>query len=300
MNTAQSSMKGKVCMVTGANGSMGKVVATDLARRGGTVVLVCPSRDEGESLRRAIIDATGNHAMHVLTADLSDQSSIRRLVDEFHQGHSALHLLVNNAGAYSRKRRLSVDGVELHLAINHLAPFLLTNLLVDTLKASAPSRVVNVASQAMADSRRVRIGRVPRPVSLDLDDLQSERRFEPMQVYGRAKLALVMCGYALARRLEGTGVTVNALHPGLVATGMVDNAVPWWAKPFLGVIKLFLLSPEEGARTTIYLATAPEVGSTTGKYFRRGKERRSPNISYDASLQEQLWQASSRLVGLTS
>ena len=140
MSTAQSSMKGKVCMVTGANGSMGKVVATDLARRGGTVVLVCPSRDEGESVRRAIINATGNHAMRVLTADLSDQSSIRRLVDEFRQGHSALHVLVNNAGAYFRERRLSVDGIELHLAINHLAPFLLTNLLVDTLKASAPSR----------------------------------------------------------------------------------------------------------------------------------------------------------------
>ena len=298
MNAPQPSMNGKVCMVTGATGDMGRVIATDLARRGATVVLVSRSRDKGEALKREIAKATGNTSVDVLVADLADQTAIRRLADEFHRHYTRLHVLVNNAGAHLQQRRLSAEGIELHLAINHLAWFLLTNLLLDTLKASAPSRVVNVASQAMADSRQVTLFGMPRPATLELDDLQSERNFEPMQVYGRSKLAMVMCGYVLARRLEGTGVTVNALHPGLVATGIIDDITPRAAKPFLGIVRAFLLSPEKGARTAIYLASAPEVEGVTGKYFIKKAEHRSPDISYDVSLQEKLWQASARLVGL--
>jgi NAD(P)-dependent dehydrogenase (short-subunit alcohol dehydrogenase family) len=290
-------MRDKVCMVTGANGGMGRAIASELARQGATVLVVCRSSGQGETLKRCIIEATGNQSVEVLVADLSDQTAIRHLAADFLSRYSKLHVLVNNAGAHLRERRLSVDGIELHLAINHLAWFLLTNLLLDTLKASAPSRVVNVASDSMADSREIKIGPAP-AVTFDLDDLQSERHFNSMQVYGRSKLAMVMCGYALARHLEGTGVTVNALHPGLVASDIVDDIAPPWAKPFIGIVKRFLLTPDKGAQTTIYLASSPEVRNVTGKYFIKQKIHRSPPVSYDEHLQEQLWNASSRLVGL--
>lgn len=292
-------MQGRVVMVTGANGDMGRVIATDLARQGATVVLVVRRRDQGEALQREIVAATGNTGVDFLVADLADQTAIRGLVDAFHERYTRLHVLINNAGAHLQEHKLSVDGVEMHLAVNHLAWFLLTNLLLDTLKASAPARVVNVASQAMADTRQIAFIGPPRPATLELDDLQSERHFEPMQVYARSKLAMVMCGYALARRLEETGVTVNALHPGLVATGIVEDIAPRIAKPFLGLVRLFLLSPEKGAGTAIYLASAAEVEDVTGKYFVNQSEHRSPDVSYDISVQEQLWQASVALVSLT-
>lgn len=298
MNAAQPSMNGKVCMVTGANGGMGRVISTDLARRGATVVLVCRSRDKGETLKREIVGSTGNTEVHVLVADLADQAAIRRLADEFKGRYGRLDVLVNNAGAHLQERRVSADGIELHFAINHLSWFLLTNLLLDELEAAAPSRVVNVSSQAMADARQLTFVGSPRPATVELDDLQSERSFEPMQVYARSKLAMVMCGYVLARRLEGTGVTVNALHPGIVATGIVDDIAPRLAKPFLGIVRSFLLSPEKGAGTAIYLASNPEVEDVTGKYFIKKAEHSSPDISYDVGLQEKLWQASAKLVGL--
>ncbi len=290
-------MQGKVCLVTGAHGSMGRVIAADLARRGATVVLVCRTPDQGEALRLEIAAATGNQSIQALSADLSDQSAIRRLAADFQARFPALHVLINNAGVHVQQRRLSVDGIELTLAVNHLAWFLLTNLLLDQLKAGAPSRVVNVASEAMADSRSIKIGRA-KPVALDLDDLHSEQHFEPMQVYGRSKLAMVMCGYALARRLACAGVALNALHPGLVGTEIVDDIAPGFAKPFLRLIKRFLLTPEQGAQMAIFLATAPSVAATTGKYFIKQAEHRSPAVSYDQNLQERLWLASSTLVGL--
>lgn len=298
MSPAESNMAGRVCLVTGANGGMGKAIALNLARQGATVVLVCRSRGKGEAAQREIVETTGNNSVDLLLTDLSNQSEIRRLAEEFRGRYSELHVLVNNAGAHIQERRLSADGMELNLAVNHLAWFLLTNLLMDTLKAGAPSRVVNVASQAMADSRQVTLVGAPRPATVELDDLQSGRGFEPMEVYGRAKLAMVMCGYVLARRLEGTGVTVNALHPGLTATSIVDDIAPRIVKPFLGIVRAFLLSPEQDASTAIYLASAPEVEGVTGKYFIKQAEHPSPDISYDVSLQEELWQASATLVGL--
>lgn len=280
------SVAGKVCLVTGAAGDMGRVIVGDLARRGAIVEMVCRSAERGETLKREIAEATGNRRIDYLVADLSDQAAIRKMVKVFRGRHDALHVLVNNAGAHFRERRLSVDGIECHLAINHLAPFLLTDLLKDALTAGAPSRIVNVASQAMAG------------VDLDLGDLQSERSFRPMEVYGRSKLALLMTGYALARRLAGTRVTVNALHPGLVSTAIVDDVAPAIAKPFLGLIKLFLLSPEQGARSALHLATAPELAEVTGAYFLRMQQRRTSASSYDLQLQEQLWRISARLVSL--
>ena len=296
----RSSLLGRVCMVTGANGGLGEVVATELARRGATVILVCRREPAGRALQQRIQAATGNTTIDLLVADLSDQSDIRRLADQFGLRHSSLHVLINNAGAQFPTRQLSVDGIELHLAVNFLAPFLLTNLLLDTLVTSAPARIVNVASEVMADARIIKLGGTP-DAPFDLEDLQSEQRFTPMRAYGQAKLALVMSGYRLTRHLAGSGVTVNALHPGVVATGLADALVPSPLRPVLRLARPFLglRTPEQGARTIIHLATAPELASITGKYFVDGRERRSPAVSYDQDLQDRLWRRSAELVGLT-
>jgi NAD(P)-dependent dehydrogenase (short-subunit alcohol dehydrogenase family) len=278
-------MYDKVALVTGANAGMGKVIATELARQGATVVMVSRDRRRGEEAMREIASATGNASLDLLVADLSSQQAVRRLADEFQQRYSHLHVLVNNAGSHVQQRQVSVDGIEMNLAINHLSAFLLTNLLLDTMHASAPVRIVNVASNAMTRT-------------INLDDLQSEKTFVPFDVYGQAKLAMVMCSYALARRLTGTGITVNALHPGLTATNIVDKVAPPIARPFIGIIKLFLQSPEQGAQTALYLATSPEVEGVTGKYFVRGKPGRSVPLSYDEALQERVWNISAELVGL--
>ncbi len=291
-------MVGRVCLVTGAAGGMGAAIATTLAQAGATVVLAARTRTGGEAVARAITAATGNPRIEVLAGDLSDQSAVRRLAEDFVAGHDHLHVLVNNAGAHFRERSVSVDGIEMHLAVNHLSSFLLTNLLLGALQAGAPSRVVNVGSASMADTRQVKITRTPRPVVLDLDDLQSEHRFAPMEVYARSKLQMLMCGYALARRLQGTGVTVNTVHPGLTATGVVDAIAAPAAAPLLPLLKRFLLTPEQGAQAAVHLATSPWLDRTTGKYFLRQVQARSPEFTYDTALQDKLWDASAGLVGL--
>ena len=278
-------MSDKIALVTGANAGMGKVIATELARQGATVVMVSRDRRRGEEAMREIASTTDNASLDLLVADLSSQQAIRRLADEFQQRYSHLHVLVNNAGSHVQQRQVSVDGIEMNLAINHLSAFLLTNLLLHTLRASAPVRIVNVASNAMTRT-------------INLDDLQSEKTFVPFDVYGQAKLAMVMCSYAFARQLTGTAITVNALHPGITATNIVDNVAPPIARPFVSIIKRFLQSPEQGARTALYLATSPEVEGITGKYFVRGKAERSVPISYDEALQERVWNISAELVGL--
>ncbi|MGY2896747.1 SDR family NAD(P)-dependent oxidoreductase [Deinococcus sp. UYEF24] len=291
-------LRGQTALVTGAAGGMGRVIATNLARQGAAVILVVRRADQGEALKREIAQATGNLELDVLVADLSDQASTRQMFATFHQRYPRFHILVNNAGIHLQERRLSKDGIEMHFAVNHLAPFLLSNLLLDTLKASAPARIVNVSSQTMADTRPLPFFGRPHPAVIDLNDLQSERDFEPVVAYGRSKLAMVMCGYVLARRLQGSGVSVNALHPGIVATDIVADIAPLLARPFLGVIKRFLLTPEQGAASTVRLASAPELEHVTGKYFVRAHEQRSPEGSYELAAQEQLWNASAALVGL--
>jgi NAD(P)-dependent dehydrogenase (short-subunit alcohol dehydrogenase family) len=301
-SVARSSLTGRIAMVTGATGGMGAVIATDFARRGATVVLAARDARKGSELARRITARTGNPRMEVLQVDLADQASIRRAVTAFRERHDALHVLVNNAGLHAPQRRLTGDGIETNLAVNHLGWFLLTHLLLDPLRAGAPARIVNVASQAMADARAVTFTGRPRPAVIDLDDLQSARDFRPMAAYGRAKLAMVTLTYTLARRLEGTGVTVNALHPGLVATGILGGfGIP---RPLLPLVmrisRLFLATPETGARTAIHLATNPALTGVTGQYFVDGKPARSPDQSYDEVLQEQLWKASEVLTGLTT
>jgi len=278
-------MHNKIALVTGANSGIGKVIATELARRGATVVMVSRNRSKGEEVKAKIVAATGNTAVDLLVADLSSQQAVRQLAQEFQQHYTHLHVLVNNAGAHIQQRQVSIDGIEMNLVINHLSAFLLTNLLLDTMHADESSRIINVASNAMT---RV----------INLDDLQSKQTFVPFDVYGQAKLAMVMCGYVLARQLAGTRITVNALHPGITATNIVNNVAPPIARPFIGIIKRFLQTPEQGALTALYLAMSPEVEGVTGKYFIKSNQKPSVPISYDEALQERVWNMSADLVGL--
>lgn len=288
-------MTGKVCLLTGANGGMGRVIAAELARRGAAITVVCRSAATGQSVRSDIAARTGAD-VEVLVADLSRQSDIRVLAAEFRSRHEKLHVLVNNAGAHYRKRVVSGDGIEMHLAVDHLAGFLLTNLLLEPLRAGAPSRVVNIVSETISDTRQIKISRTPRPAPLNLANLQSDRPFRPMVAYGQAKLATVMCGYVLADDLHGSGVTVNAVHPGIVNTGIIAAISPAVAKPFLGLVRRFLLAPQQGAQAALHLAIAPELATVTGRYFVKQAEHRSSPISYDRPLQQQIWRASSELV----
>jgi NAD(P)-dependent dehydrogenase (short-subunit alcohol dehydrogenase family) len=208
MPTLINDMQGKVCMVTGSNSGIGKETALGLAQMGATVVMVCRNRARGEAAQSDIKTKSGNHAVDLLLADLSSQQSIRQLVENFKQHYTQLHVLINNAGVFMLTRRATVDGLEMMFAVNYLAPFLLTNLLLDMLKASAPARIVSVSSGAHEAGY------------IKMDDLQAERHYRPMRAYGQSKLALVLFTYELARRLEGTGVTANCLHPGFVATSI--------------------------------------------------------------------------------
>lgn len=291
-------LSGRVAVVTGAAGGMGRVIATELARAGATVVALTRTASSGDQLVEEIGAGTDSRRVQVVVADLAVQADVRRAAAEVAAHHQAVHLLVNNAGAHYRHHQISPDGIEMHLAVNHLSSFLLTNLLLGALQAGARSRVVNVGSASMADTRQVKIAGTPRPVVLDLEDLQSERSFAPMEVYARSKLEMLMCGYALARRLQDTGVTVNTVHPGLSATNVVDAIAAPAVAPLLPLLKRFLLTPAQGAQAALHLATSPWLEKTTGKYFLRQVQARSPEFTYDTALQDQLWNASARLVGL--
>src|SRR6266849_3169321 len=287
MPTVTSSMQGKICLVTGANSGIGKATALALAQMGATVVMVCRDRARGEEAKSEITTKSKNNAVDLLQADLSSQQSIRQLVENFQHHYTHLHVLINNAGAsFPGRRRETVDGLEMKFAVNYLAPFLLTNLLLDVLKASAPARIVNVSSDAQASGY------------IQMDDLQAEKLYRPMRTYPQAKLAVVLFTYELARRLQGTGVTANCLHPGFVATHIGQRDVGPAVRLLVKLIGSFGTSPEEGAKTSIYLASSAEVEGVTGQYFVKSIPKRSAAISYDESLQRQLWEQSAKLVNL--
>ncbi len=286
MPTLDTRMQGKICIVTGANSGIGKATALGLAQMGATVVMVCRDRARGEAAQSEIKAKSGNDAVDLLLADLSSQQSIRQLAENFKQRYTRLHVLINNAGAFYLTRHESVDGLEMTFAVNYLAPFLLTNLLLDVLKASAPARIVNVASESHEAGY------------IKMDDLQAKKRYRPMRAYGQSKLALVLFTYELARRLHGTGVTANCLHPGFVATHIAQGSLWPIARTAAKSIFLFGISPEEGAKTSIYLASSRDAEGVTGKYFVKRAPKRSAPISYDESLQRQLWEESAKLVKL--
>ncbi len=280
-------MTGRVCVVTGATRGIGRATAEGLAELGATLVLVCRRLAEGETVAREIASAHGGRPALVVPADLSSQRSIRDAAELIRRAHGSLHVLVNNAGLIPRQRETTVDGLEMQFAVNHLAYFLLTNLLLDRLVDGAPSRVVNVSSGAHQGGR------------LDFGDLQSERRYDPVRVYGRTKLANVLFTYELARRLGGTGVTANCLHPGVVATKLMAD---YMNVPLVGgaIARTFGGSTEKGAETSIYLAASREVEGVTGRYFVGQRETRSSPASYDGALQQRLWEESARLTSLAT
>jgi len=278
-------MQGKICLVTGANSGIGKATALGLAQMGATVVMVCRDRTKGEAAQRVVKAKSGNDSVDLLLADLSSQQSIRQLAQDFKQRYTQLHVLINNAGVYNFTRRETVDELEMTFAVNVLAPFLLTNLLLDVIKASAPSRIINVSS----DSHEAGY--------INLDDLQSKKSYRAMRTYGQSKLALILITYELARQLQGTGVTVNCLHPGFVATNIAQGNLPPIARTLAKfILSFFGVSPEEGAKTSIYLASSPDVEGVTGKYFVKSVPKQSTPISYDESLQQRLWDECTKLV----
>jgi NAD(P)-dependent dehydrogenase (short-subunit alcohol dehydrogenase family) len=278
-------MSGKICMVTGATDGIGVPTAHALADMGAHVVVIGRSREKSEKVVEKIKQETGNQAVEYMLADFSDLAQVRNLAQEFKSRHSKLHVLVNNAGVLMITRRYSVDGYEMMFAVNHLAHFLLTMLLLDTIKSSAPARIVNVSSGSH------------RRGELDFDDLHGRKRFHPGNFYGNSKLANVLFTYELARRLEGTGVTANVLHPGFIRTNMAANN-GWFVRLVLPLVHMSSLTPEQGAKTNIYLASSPEVEGVTGKYFINCKEVRSSRASHDPESARRLWEESLKLTGL--
>ncbi len=277
---AQADMHGKICIVTGSTSGIGKATALGLATLGATVVLVARDKERGEATRTEIQSKSGHDSVNLLLADLASQESIRQLAQDFQQKYARLDVLVNNAGISPTKRTLTVDGIEKTFAVNVLAYFLLTNLLLDVLQASAPSRIVNVASAAHSP--------------IDFDDLQREKHFGWMNVYGQSKFGTILFTYELAKKLQGTGVTANCLHPGVIGTNLMRELPPvagWF-------MKLFFSSPEKGAETSIFLASSPEVEGVSGKYFIKRKEARSSKETYDEAAQQRLWQLCAELTKL--
>jgi retinol dehydrogenase-12 len=275
-------MHGKTCIVTGASAGIGQAIAQGLAACGAQVVLVCRSRARAEAAQNAIRTATGNAEIDIALVDLSSQVEIRRLAQELLQRYPRMHALINNAGVVNTKRTVTVNGIETVFAVNHLAYFLLTQLLLPRLVDSAPARIVNVASDAHHWD------------TLDFDDLQNHRRYRGLKVYGQSKLCNLLFMRELARRIAGTGVTVNSLHPGGVATGLGWNN-GWWAILVSKVLKPFLRTVEQGADTAIHLTTAPEVATVNGKYFYNRREHRPSLAAQDDAAALRLWEISEQL-----
>jgi retinol dehydrogenase 12 len=279
-------MNGKICLVTGATNGIGRATAQGLAQMGATVVIVGRDADKAARVSEEIRAASDNQNVDWLAADLSSQQEVRRLADEFMSKYPHLHVLLNNAGGTFTTRQLSVDGIEMTFALNHLAYFLLTNLLLDTIIASAPARIINVSSDAHAGGK------------IDFENLQGERSYSGFGPYGNSKLANILFTTDLARRLEGTGVTVNALHPGLVNTGFGKNNPGLLMKIMGAVMPLVARSPEKGAQTSIYLASSPAVKSISGKYFVDCKVTQPAAQADDSVVANQLWNVSAEMVHL--
>lgn len=281
------SMAGKTVLITGGTGGIGKATALGLAALGARVAIT--GRDPDRAARAAEeIRHVASVPVDVFVADLSSQQEVRRLAGEVLRTLDRLDVLINNVGGFWNTRRLTVDGLEYTFALNHLAPFLLTNLLLERLQESAPARVVTVSSGAQAMGR------------MDFADLQGERSYSGQRAYNQSKLANVLFTYALAARLTGTGVTANALHPGVVATAFGAEDPGRMQAFLMPLIQRWLKTPEEGARTSVHLASAPELQNVTGQYFANSTAKKSSKRSYSKADADRLWRVSSALVGLES
>jgi NAD(P)-dependent dehydrogenase (short-subunit alcohol dehydrogenase family) len=282
----KETMKEKVVMITGANSGIGKAASLAIAKMGATVVMVARNREKGEAARSEIVRKSQNDSVDLLLADLSSLVSVRQLATEFQSKYSRLDVLINNAGLFNQRRRVTTDGFENTFATNYLAPYLLTNLQLDLLKASAPSRIINVSSVGHYNGH------------INFDDLNLEKEYGGWKAYGQSKLALVLFTHELAKRLQGTGVTVNSVHPGTVATNI-------WTRPLgpagfiMALPKLFMTSPEKGAETIVYLASSPDAKGLNGEYLEKLKVKKSSDESYNEEIAQKLWDVSAKLTHLT-
>jgi retinol dehydrogenase-14 len=280
-------MAGKTVLITGATSGIGRATAIGLATMGAHLAITGRDRVRTEDAGREI-RAAGGGRVELFIADLSSQSEVRGLAEEVLQSLSRIHVLINNVGGYWKTRHVTVDGLERTFALNHLAPFLLTNLLLEKLKHNASARVVTVSSNAQAQGR------------IDFSDLQSERSYSGARAYSQSKLANVLFSYELARRLKGTPVTSNALHPGVVSTSFGAEDPATVQRVFIPFLRLFMKSPGQGAATSIHLASAPDLEQVTGRYFANSQPKKSSEPSYDQAAAAKLWQVSGDLVGLTT
>src|SRR6266702_5188706 len=280
-------MAGRTVLVTGGTAGIGRATALGLANMGARLAITGRDRGRTEGAAREI-RAAGGGQVDVFVADLSSQSEVRRLADEVLQGLSRIDVLVNNVGGYWNTRHVTADGLERTFALNHLAPFLLTSLLLDRLKRSAPARVVTVSSHVHARGR------------MDFADLQGERSYSGARAYSQSKLANVLFTYELARRLKSTRVTANALHPGVVRTSFGAEDPGGVQRRLVPFMRPFMKAPAQGAARSIHLASAPDLEQVTGRYFANSKPRKSSQGSYDAAAAARLWQVSADLAGLTA
>lgn len=281
--TMLAQMTGKICLVTGANSGIGFETAKALAKMGAHVVMACRNEAKARVAQQDIINDSKNPDVDLLIVDMSSLDSVRELAQTIKKNYQRLDVLINNAGVMLAKKQLSADGYEMQYAVHQLGPFLLTHLLLDLLKASASSsssaRIINVSSKLHSMA------------NIEFDNLQAEKKFGFLKTYGMSKLALLMFTYSLAERLKGSGVTVNALHPGVIGSNLGNTP---------GFIKIFMKSPKRGAETSVFLASSPSVENVSGKYFSNCKPVNSSKASYNAEVAEKLWQLSAQQVGLNA
>ena len=281
-------MKGKICVVTGSNSGIGRETALALANMGATVIMAVRNQERGQKARNEIVDRTGNNATDMMICDVSSKDSIRNFTKTFASKYNRLDVLINNAGAVFFKRQTTLDGFERTLAVDYLGPSLLTHELLPLLKSSAPSRIINVSSGLHKSGK------------VDLDDLQNEKGYGGMKVYSNAKLMLLMFTYTLARPLKGTGITVNAVLPGFVATNLGKGGGSLRQSIAFKLVRPMQISAKRGAETSVYLASSDEVKNVTGKCFAKKEETKTSPISYDQELQERLCNKTIELLELTS
>ncbi len=276
MTLQENDLSGKICCITGGTSGIGKETALALACMGATIILPARNLELAETVKKEIIDKTGNTNIDIMPCDLVSFDSISLFAKTFLAKYDRLHILVNNAGIMETKRQISHDGIERTFAVNHLAPFLLTNLLLETIKQSAPARIVNVSSDGYKSG------------TINFDDIEWKQQYSGFRVYAQSKLANILFTQKLSSMLIGTGVTVNALHPGMTATNFL-NLLPPFVRP---LAKMFMLTPAQGAETTVYLASSPEAAMTTGKYFIKKKIAPLSAKAQSADIADRLWSVS--------
>ena len=277
---AKPDMRGKICLVTGSSSGLGKATAMGLAQLGATVILGCRDKQRGEAALTEIRTASGNQLVEMMLIDLSLQHSVRSMVAGFEKRYDHLDVLINNAGIFKNRRVVTADGLETMFATNHLGPFLLTNLLLEKLKSSASARILSITA--------------PSTTPLNFADLQGEKKFNAYTAFGASKMCNLLFTYELARRLGGTHITANAIHPGLVKSGIMKEAAP----PIRWFTYLISTAPQKAAATPIYYASSPEVEGMTGMFFKGKQAIDSTQYSKNQEVQKRLWDVSVALTGL--